>query len=512
MSKRKKKNAVTLISLLLVTAALIIFYIWYSGREQSSDNNSSAGSGKKTGDTQTATLELATMDTTQVNAIHFTNKDADMELVYNNSVWKSDPEPNRPINQDNVNKMLSLIATVKATRLVTEKPEDLAEYGLAEPSAFFVAIQKDGKTLSIRIGDPSVGGDGYYAQVNGKEAVYLVDSSYGTGFAYTDLAMTAVEKAPSITAENIYHINVDKKDGEDFELLYDKENSIDDTNSGLFPWVILKPFEEGYPADGSKVSDTLPNYASFNFLSCVDYSGENLAKYGLGAPSASITVEYYQTRTEKLDTPETDPNTGEQITEKTYNDPKSFQIYVGNSDGAENYYVRKEGSNAVYTMKAEEVDKMLSTDPFSVMSSFISIPNIESVEKIEAEIEGKAYTMEIKREPAKNDSGEEETKATYYYNGKPTDEDIFKDVYQVMVGAGYDAQVKETVDVSKLTPYMTITYHLTGGTTMTTSYYPHDESFYLVANQKDPVRFFSDKREIDEIAQAIKEFKRLETE
>ena len=512
MSRRKKKNAVTLISLLLVTAALIVFYVWFSGRDQAAVDNGGNEDGTAKTEKELQALDLAAMDTTQVSTIHLRNKEVDLKLKFEDSVWKFEADPNRPINQDNVKKILELISSVKATRLVTEQPENLAEYGLSEPAYFLEAVQTDGKTLTLNIGDKVISGDGYYAQVNGKEAVYLLAASYGTGLAYSDLDMTSVEVAPSITATNIYHIDVEKKAGEDFELLYDPNNILDDTKTGMYPWVILKPYEEGYPADGSKVSDTLPTFASFSFLGCVDYSGLKLEEYGLADPTASILVEYYETRTEKLDQPVTDPNTGAEITEKTYNDPKSFKIYIGNSDGIGNYYVRTEGSNAVNTMKSEGIDKMLSTDPFSVIRSFISIPKIDNVDSIDIEIEGNPYKMEIKRETVKNESGEEEIKATYYYNGKLTEEDIFKDVYQIMICAGYDAKAKEIADVSSLTPYMRITYHLIDGSMQTTSYYPYNESFYLIANQNNPVRFFSDKREIDEIAQAIREFKRLKTE
>lgn len=513
MSRRKRKNAITLITLLLAMIALIVFYIWYSNQDKEpgkggTDKQSTVeGTEGNANQGANVNLELAKLDTTLINSIRLINQATDMKLILKNSVWSFEAEPERPINQEKVIDLLNLAAVVKADQLIMEKPEDPAEYGLSEPAIYFEAVQSDGKSLRISIGDKAITGDGYYAQVNDSDTVYLLDSSYGTRMAYSDLDMTAIENAPVFDAKSIYHILVEKKEGNNFELRYDTANTVDQTGSGMFPWVVLQPYEEGYSADSTKVSDLLPNYASFKFLQNVNYSGSNPEQYGLEEPATAITVGYYEYYTETLDKPETDPNTGQEITEKTYYDLKSYKIYVGNRDDEENYYVRPEGSNSIYTMKAEAIDKMLQTNPFSILSSFIIIPNIETVDKIEIIIDGQPYTMEIKRETIKNDDGKEEKKAIYYYNGKEAEEDVFKDVYQVMIGAGYDQEIRETVDETKFKPTLSITYHLTNGNSMTSSYMPYNDSFYVVKTQDNPIRFFTDKREIEEIMDIIKEFK-----
>ncbi len=510
MSRRKRKNAITLITLLLAMIALIVFYIWYSkepGKGGSDKQDTVEGTEGSTNQSAADNLELAKMDTTLINSIRLINQAADLKLILKDSVWSSEAEPERPINQEKVVDLLSLAAVVKADKLIMTRPEDPAEYGLAEPAIYFEAVQSDGTSLRISIGDKAITGDGYYAQVNDSEAVYLLDSSYGTRMAYSTPDMTAIENAPVIEADSIYHIKLEKREGNNFELRYDTTNTVDKTGSGMFPWVVLQPYEEGYSAENSKVSDLLPNFASFKLLKNVDYTGKNLSQYGLEDPAAAITVGYYEYYTQTLDKPETDPNTGQEITEKTYYDEKSYKIYVGDRDDGENYYVRPEGSNSVYTMKAEVVEKMLQTDPFSILSSFVIIPNIDTVDKIEINIDGQPYTMEIKRETIKNDAGEEEKKATYYYNGKEASEDVFKDVYQIMIGAGYDKEILETVDEAKLRPTLSITYYLTNGNSLTSSYLPYNDSFYIVKTQDNPIRFFTDKREIEEIKHTIKEFK-----
>lgn len=507
MSKRKKKNAITLISLLVALAALIGFYYWYSNKDKFQEK----GDDNVGETTDLENLSLAALDRTLIRSLHFSNKNIDLKLKLEGEVWRSEGEPDRPINQELVNKLLDLVDEVKAKRVIHENPEDLEEYGLVEPLAYLQAVQSDQKTVTLKIGDEAIDGEGYYALVDDRKEVYLLDTTFGNGIHYMDTDITAVEGEPDIDSGNIYHIEVIKKDGNDFELLYDKKNTLDNTQKGMYPWVILKPYEEGYSADASKVSEILPDFAAFDFIACVDYIGENLVQYGLEDPMASIFVEYYETKTEKLDKPETDPDTGEEITEKTHIEEKNLKLYVGNEDGTGNYYVRPEGRNAVYIMKVEAIDKMLQVDGFSLMVSFVSIPYIDHVNQIDVTIEGETYTMKIERETVKDDKGEDKTLATYYYNGKTVEEEVFKDVYQVIIRAGYDAKISGEVNAEGLEPYLTITYYIDDGTRLTSSYLPYNESFYFIDNG-NPIRFFADKRKIDEIAKSVTEFKGLAEE
>ncbi|MBH1940319.1 DUF4340 domain-containing protein [Mobilitalea sibirica] len=512
MSKRKRKNAITLISLLLTLVVLIGFYLWYVNKDKASDHTKNA----KETEQEEKELVLTTMDPDKLTSLHMVNAEADLQLVKDGDTWKSETDPNRPINQTYVNNMINLIDEIKAERIINESVENLEEYGLKDPDIYVSAEQADGKSLTLQFGIEAIGGKGYYALVNQDNKVYLLNTSYGVGFNYSDIEMTAVEPGPTINTEHIHHIVIENRDGNDFELLYDPENKLDYTPSDMFSWVILKPYEEGYLADGSKVSELLGNYGSFQYNTCVDYQSEELGKYGLEDPVASLYVGYYEYYTQTLDKPETDEKTGEEITEKTYYDTKEYKIYVGNSDGNGNYYVRKEGSNAVYTMKATEVDKMLHVDAFSIMSSFIILPNIETVNRIDIEIDGIPYTMEIERIKEKNEDGEEETKSIYYYNGREVEEDIFKDVYQVMIAAAYDAEMKEEINAEGIKPFLTISYHIVGNNgeakVLTASYLPYDDSFYLIRKGEEDsiLHFFADKRKIDKIANAIKEFKAIE--
>lgn len=499
MTKRKRKSQLTLIILLLAFVLLSAFYILYLNRDKFKSNTSYEDRNNES--IVDSTLIVATMDPELIDKIHFKNEKADMTLILKEGRWLSQADSNRPIKQNYVQNMIKLIDEIKVSRVVSEKPEELKQYGLLEPYASIEASQSDGKSISLKIGNKVAGGQGYYAKLEENDAVYLLPVIYGTNLSYSDANMTQVEHGPSIDSNNIYHVEILKREGEDFELIYDPESLYHNAGTPLLSWAVLKPYDEAYAADSSKIYDLLANYANFSFLNCVEYQTDEYAKYRLEDPTASIFIEYYEQYMKDLEEPEKDPATGEEITSKVITEEKSFKLLLGDIDENGDYYVRKDGDKAVYTMKASNVETMLNVDAFNILSAFISLHNIETVEKIDIDIEGIAYTMEIKRD---GDT------ASYYYNGEITSEDVFKDVYKAMIGAKVDTQLKEEASVAGQQPILTIAYHINGNDQpQTTSYYSYDDSFYLI-DSGYPIRFVADKRKIDSIINAIKEFKPIE--
>jgi hypothetical protein len=496
MSKRKKKNAVTLILLLFALAGLVGFYFWYTNREPVSEEAA-----------EDTTIALSTIKSEKIDSLHYIYDDADITFVKEGEGWVSEEDKSRPINQDRVKSILGLVDEISATRIIAEKAENLEDFGLADPTSYLQAIQKDGTKVTLQIGNKAATGDGYYALVNEDGKVYLLANTYGSNLKFTNTDMTAVAEDLTIEAANIRHIAVDNRDSEDFELLYEENNGLDSSGSAMFPWIIVKPYAQGYTADSSAVTTLQEKYTTFDFVKCAEYNPSDLSQYGLDNPLSTINLEYLVARKEKLDKPEKNPDTGEEITEKTYYDPKDFKLSVGSLDENNNYYVMMEGDRAVYTIDKDAIDHMVEVDPFSVLNKFVTIPNIEMVDKIDINIDGTAYTMDLKRITDKNEKGEEEVKTTYFFNGKEAKEDIFKDVYQKIISARYDAPIKEEINAADIAPFLTLTFHLNDNenTVLTASYLPYDDSFYIINNGE--TRFFADKRKIDDIIKAVKEFK-----
>ncbi len=485
MAKRKKRNALTLVSLLLALVALIGIYVWYSNKEVE-EKSSSGGE---------SDIVIASVDTSKVVALWYKGLDIDMEFILEDGIWSSVKEPERPINQSNIESMLQVISDIKAYQKVTDQYEEAAEYGLDNPTLYIKATLEDGSTTTLKLGNEAITGDGYYAVVNDDTKVYLLNYTYKLSF--TNMDMTEIVAAPEIIAENITYIHIDNRDSEDIELKYSKDAILDNSGSNMYNWQILKPYGEGFSADSSKIGELQANYSSFNFIDCIDYKGDDLGQYGLDNPSAILQIGYLTS----------DGETVEDSTDETTMVEKEYKLYIGNKDDQGNYFVRSDTSNAVYTLGSALVDKMLEVDVFALMNPYITLPNINMVDGISADIHGKLYEMKINRTVTKDDSSEEVTKETFYYQGEEVEEESFKKLYQQMISAQYDAKLKEEVDISGLKPVVTLSYHLFGDVerTITASFLPYNDSFYITDIGKG-VYFLADKRVIDDIADAITSF------
>jgi len=117
MSKRKRKNLITLGLLLVALAVLCGVYFWYSDRAK-----------KKQEQEETPKIDLIDIDTEQISSMHYVKDDADIILVKQDDVWISQSEPDRPIKQSNVTNILNAIKSIKADRIVTENPDNLADF------------------------------------------------------------------------------------------------------------------------------------------------------------------------------------------------------------------------------------------------------------------------------------------------------------------------------------------------------------------------------------------------
>jgi hypothetical protein len=495
-SKRKKKNAVTLILLLLALAALIGVYVWYCNKPVNKE--------KSTADKGTENISLAKVDETKVTQLHYIGgSDADITFVLDNGVWKSKENPNRPINQENVTGMLSLVSKITASRKIVENPDNLADYGLDKPYAYIQATLKDKSTITLKLGDEAVTGDGYYAMVNDSKTVYLVTVNYGSGLNYSDIDFTQMETTPTITATNITYINIDPKDGQNVELKYNDNAKIDNTGSIVNQWEYLKPYGKGYTADTTAITTLQSNYTSFDLVKCVDYSGKNFAKYGLDKPAATIDIGYFETSGTASPTPDASSTAASSSTTKTN---KEFKFYVGNKDKDDDYYIRLDGSNMVYTMAGTSVEKMLKIDTFSLLNPYINLPNINTVDRITADIGGTEYNMTMTHKTKKDSDGQETTVSTYQFNGKKAEQTAFQDLYKSIICQKYDAELTDKVDSVSKDSSITLTFYISGDNdSITTAFRPYNDSFYI-ADKGTGRYFLVDKRTVDDMVNAIKTF------
>ena len=84
----------------------------------------------------------------------------------------------KPLNadQDAVSSLLSTVSSLNADRLVEEKPGDVSQYGLAQPTLELDLTSKGGKPQKLFLGDDTPAGSAVFAKLDGDPRVFTIAS------------------------------------------------------------------------------------------------------------------------------------------------------------------------------------------------------------------------------------------------------------------------------------------------------------------------------------------------
>ncbi|BCJ93441.1 hypothetical protein acsn021_10100 [Anaerocolumna cellulosilytica] len=508
--KKKSKNLLLLLIGMVLLIGVYLLLVQYNKKEQSEAEIADE-----------STNSILTLEADRIDTIYFKNSSGEMTIKKGaDGVWKYTEDETFPVRQTNAENMKNALTNITSSRTITEDTKELAAYGLNSPSIQITVTTKDGEATNISLGTEVPIAGGHYARLNDGNEVYIVTTAFYNYFNYNLTQMTEVETIPSITAENITHLAVESKDKQPFEVVYDSEKSSD--LSGFTKWTMVKPYAAKIPADTDALTTLFGNYTGLSFLACVDYKGEDLSKYGLDKPYGMFSVNYYDEVTEEaLEEPDKDvPSTDEKSEKNTQTDNTkaeqetkkvyySYELCIGNQDEAGNYYAKSKDSNAVHTISADTVEKLLEIDAYSNSYHYINLINIEAVNQVTIHTGGNNYVLAIEKTKESKDGTESEV-LKYYYNGKEAEETSFKELYQAIIAPVTDREIPSTdagSNADDKTAVMSVTYQLTTRKEpLVIQYKPYDDSFYRV--NSDGVEYFlTDARIINELAVKLKEFK-----
>ncbi len=508
MAGGKKKKGRALILLLLAMIVLVGACIWltdYKGKQTEEDNEENT----------TEETSIVSLDVNTIKSIYFKNENAEMTLLRDKEgVWKNSEDENFPVNQTYAKSMQDAFTDLTSTRTITEGTDDPVSFGLDSPSILVTVTTEDGKKTDISIGDTIPVGDGYYAVLNGGKEVYVISADFYNLFTHKVEEMVEVEPIPSLNAADITYLSVENKDKPAFEVSYDENNYAD--YSGFTKWTMKQPYTTDIAADADALGTLFGNYSGLSFLTCVDYNAKDLSKYGLDNPAAVIRLKYNEAATDSNTADTADAGTADDAnaagTEKT---ERLFELLIGSTDADGNYYAKQEDSNAVHTMSADTVSKLIDIDAYGYVYCSINLFHIDLIDSVKLELDGETYTLRIERPKAdagetseeSTDAGDESAAVKYYFNGNPAEEKSFKELYQKIIAPVTEKEIPSDYsgDNTGKTPYLTLEFHFTAGQTVTVKYLPYDESYYIV--DTDGAEYFlTDLRVINDLADAVRNY------
>ena len=510
----KKKNT-ALIAGIIILALLLVFYLLL--------HNSSKEDSQDTEKTSETAFETTVED---ISEAVFKSGENEYKFTKSNDIWKYNGEENFPLDQSAFEEIISKFEKIAADR-VLEKPDNISEYGLDNPTVTVSLKDKDGKEQTLQFGDTnSVTSSSYMTLNKDNKKVYMVSSTIVTSLQFDINDLAEKETFPSIT--DITGV-IMERNGQTFSVFKDSSSSTGWTVTG---WDGTKK-----DAGSSQVSEFTNPITSLSWSSFISQNTEDLSQYGLDNPTI-ITINYQVTETKSTDKTkddsadtadgsnttdnkskdaEAESDTTEDTEEKVTVD-KQEVLLIGNKTEDNSYYAKLQSQSGIYTLSSSTVDNLLNAEVNQFLSTYVSDYIFADLDKVTIEKDGNTYefTKKTEEKQVESDSDKENTEdtdteeeetttvTTYYMNGKEIELSDFSEFYSLISGMECQERL-DTVPDMENSPEMTVHFYKENGVDVTTEYYAYDSSFYLVKDSKGNASLVN-KMKVKELTEAFNAF------
>lgn len=387
-------------------------------------------------------------------------------------------KPNIPDIQLIHSKIDSLaydVASITAEQVVEENAQDLSPYGLDQPLSQVDIVLKDGGTKTFYVGDSTPSKTKYYFREEGSNTVYTVYSYKGESLS-SQLDEYRDKTIFTLKPEEIIGFTIEGKNREKL-VVREKDEKADDQTGALSTWNVVEPIQGS--GDNQKIGEMilnqLPNITVEEF---VEDNPKDLEKYGLSSPNYRI-----------------------QFTDKNN---KTVTLLLGNEKD-DMIYLKLDGKDAVYLVDAENL-AFKDIDVFEILEKFAYIVNIDLVDKIVVNGDGKQTTLEIIHKQKDAEQDKEEVEDEYKVDGKQAAEDPFKKMYQEIIGLIVDGKIDDQVKIEGQPEVSYTFYHNNGAPNVTMEYVSIDNRKYAVV-KNGKAEFYILKKKVRNMLDELEEFK-----
>ena len=177
-----------------------------------------------------------------------------------------------------VESLVNLVRYMLATEEVVGYSKDnLASYGLENGGKAAVTLtysndQGESESKTVRFGNLTVSGSGYYVMVDGRDALYILQDTYITRCIFTDIKSYLLPQvAPSVSSTAYVDVKelIIKKNGETFASIRDLTDEEYEQAGELFTHIFNEP--AGYYPSTDNLQILLEHFISFSGESVIEY-------------------------------------------------------------------------------------------------------------------------------------------------------------------------------------------------------------------------------------------------
>ena len=177
-----------------------------------------------------------------------------------------------------VESLVNLVRYMLATEEVVGYSKDnLAAYGLENGGKAAVTLtysndKGEAESKTVRFGNPTVSGTGYYVMVDGRDALYILQDTYITRCIFTGIKSYLLPQvAPPVSSTTYVDVKelVIKKKGETFASIRDLTDEEYKQSGELFTHVFQSP--AGYYPSTDNLQKLLEHFISFSGESVIEF-------------------------------------------------------------------------------------------------------------------------------------------------------------------------------------------------------------------------------------------------
>ena len=496
------KKSTKLVSAVVVLAVLGGVYVGlntYVTKEESTESSSEEGS--KT--------EVYSAKTDDIKSLEFIIDKKDTVFEKKDDSWVKKDETAFPVNQTTLDSAASALEKVEADR-VLENVDDLTEYGLDSP-ANSVTVTTDDGTTKFNIGDENTSTNQYYIAKDDEDStVYVVSSSTVTPFMNSLYDYAQGEDFPTIDSSTVKKVQVSQ----------DEDSYILEENSDGATWDVSTDGSDKETADTTAAGNVTSGLGSLAYDQFTDYNAEDLSKYGLDKPYATITVDYQEeAENDSSDESESDSEASESVTEdntdsaednsgdsidstasddsssgdssesedaadssdtgdstETTTVDKQLVIYVGDNADDGSRYVTIDNKQ-VYTMSTDTLSAIIDKKASDLWSLIVNYQSVKTLDQLQVTYAGDTHTVNVSRETSTDDDGNETETTTYKLDGNETDSTTFTTFYNKLVNMAGQKRLTESYTPAA-DAEMKVVFTDTDNNQTTVTFYSYDTNYY----------------------------------
>lgn len=487
MSKRVRTLVISLITVVLLVGLLLVLLFVVPNKDAGTSSAATSSDtsitllNKTTDSSGNAVSQPVSKISVKTKTEQFVlspNKDGQMAVEAYNDLL---------INTNMVSALSSDMAKMTVSSKVADSADNLADYGLDAPLAVLDVTYSDGTAATFTVGSLSPLKTGYYFQMKGDNAVYMLSKTNGDEFIQgsTKYIGTAVITAPAVNSGS----TSDKAVVRDMKLTgtvraskpfaFRLRADTDDSALSSFDYIITSPVLAGFDSTNTTVT-------SATSLTATDVvkahpTAEDLKTYGLDNPYSvcEMSLAVQNNTSTSSDTSSTsDTSSASTAKSPTLYNVAQHTVKLGGKNASGSYYAMIDNYNVVYLVSDTSVPWSESTF-IGVVSKVLFYTKIDDVSSITVNTADKNTTFALTHNPDETDTDKKLT-VTVDGNTMPTAD--FRTLYQVfMLTERYD----DTDQKPSGNPDVTFTMNMTDPAKkpFVAKFYKMNASLYLCSIQ-----------------------------